>query len=68
MGKTTEEGAGDREIPEHVAGPGIHTIDMQIKCKFVFFFFPLKNLGSIFVPLTNPGSKSAPSQGNPTPL
>ena len=28
----------------HMARPGIHTIDMQIKCKFVFFFFPVKNL------------------------
>lgn len=38
--ETTEEGAGAREIPEHVARPGIHTVDMQIKCKFVFFYCP----------------------------
>lgn len=34
-GETTEEGAGAREIPEHVASAGIHTIDMQIKHKLV---------------------------------
>lgn len=43
-GETTEEGARAREIPERAARPGIHTIDMQIKCKSGNFFFLLKNL------------------------
>lgn len=36
-GETAEDGAGAREIPEHVARPGIHAIDMQIKRKLVLF-------------------------------